>query len=445
MPALAAPPTPQSTPSVDPTPGPGDITSFDQVKGGPPAASPSTATANGSTAPATPLKEIHLDGPSDPNRVNQMPESVWDDLEKFTVADETGSESTAKVPPAPAPEAKPDDQQAAPAQPAGDDAEIEQQVAAHKTLKDVRTAFKEQLKREREWKREQEAVKTKLTDYETRLKSGDTEAARTLTTELEARQTKIAELEQQVRNLDYTKSEEFREKFVRPVTKVLENAYTDLKEMVVTEEDGTVRAATEDDFKALLQMPLGQATTTAKQRFGDLASEVLAHRRSIIQLERAKREAIENAGKESEALIQRRAADETKRTTRLQGLFQQRAQELETKYPELFKPTRDGDAEGNELVVKGKKLVELLNDGSLDEENRIRIAAEVNARVIGYGRLLRDHKRVSDELATFKAKLKEFDKSAPREGNTAANGVPEGPRDPMERALREIDKFTTPS
>jgi hypothetical protein len=404
-------------------------------------------TGVGPAGTGAPVKEIKLDAPSDPNRVNEFPQSVWDDLEKFAVDDgqATGIGPSTPVARATAPvETAEGDETAAPTvAPQGDDAEIEQQVSAHKTLKDVRTAFKEQLKREREWSREKEQVKIKLTDYETKFKSGDTEAARALAAELEASKAKATELETRIRALDYTKSEEFREKFVKPVTKALENAYTDLKEMAVTDENGEVRAATEDDFKALLQMPLGQATTTAKRMFGDLASEVLAHRRAIVQIERSKREALENSSKASEEAIQRQTAEQAKREQRLQSTFQQRTTELETKYPDLFK-SRDGDAEGNELMGNGRKLVELLNDPALEEDNRIRIAAEVNARTIGYGRLLRDFKRATEELKVANAKLKAFDGSEPREGTVAPNGVPEGPVDPMQRALQGLEKFATP-
>lgn len=461
-----------SVATIDPTPSPTDITDFNQVRGGPPAVHPKAEPAARIPAPAParqtappPVARQTATPPepaADPTpepadnfqKANQMPDSVWDDLGKFA-SDVTGRDvsgdaaaATAKADGAEAAEPAAETAPAADttAQPAPDDAaavdaDLERQVQAFTTLKAVRTAHKEALKRERAWKAEQAEVTRKLAEAETRLKSGDTEQAKALAAELEAARKRAEELETQVKALDYTKSSEFHEKHVKPVAKALEAAYADVREMQVTDpETGAVRAASEADFKSLLPLPLGEATKKAKEMFGDLAPLVLQHKLSLRQLELAKREAVDNASKASEESRQRRIADETRQAERIKSIFDQRSAEIEQRFPDLFKP-KDGDTEGNELLTKGHQLVQLLQSSELDDEGRVKVGAEIRHRAAAFGRVVRNLRTIEAELAAAKEKLKAYERSEPREGGSPSGGPAATPADPMERSLNSLASF----
>lgn len=450
-------------PAIDVTPGPGDVTNFDQVKGQAPARHPTLepkpntpAPSNAVTKPSIPsnakenVKEIQLDHPHDSNRVNQMPESVWKDLEVFGEEDaKPGPVKESDEPVKPSNEQEsPDKPDEAPVEksdlepPDTFETDVEKKLATMKTFKEVRAAHKEALKRERAWSREKTELAAKLSDYETRIKNGDTEHSKALAVELESAKKRTEELEARVRTLDYTQSSEFHEKYAKPVAKALESAYADLNEMSVLDEDGNRRKATEADFKSLVGLPLEQAHARAKQLFGDLATEVLAHRRVVRQLEIAKREALANAEKSSEESRQRQANEQLQRSKAVQEAFKQRAGELEAKFPQLFK-TREGDQEGNELLEKGHGLIRLLEDPSLADEDRVKLATEVKYRAAGYGRLLRDYRKLQAQLAEIEKRARGQERSEPREGNAAPNGVPSEPADPMSKAFKSMESFVT--
>lgn len=447
--------------TIDPTPGPADVTNFEQVRGGPPAPHPRTEPPAAPARPAQPAARAATPAPEpapEPEPVdtslqrhNTIPDSTWDELEKFKT-DVTGAE--VKPEPAAAPEG--DEAEPAPAEPAAAteeppaaqpddaalDADLERQVQALTTLKAVRTAHKEALKRERQMKAEQETLRSKLTELETKIQSGDLEPVKAVTAELEAARKRAEELDAQVRVLDYTKSSEFHDKHVKPVAKALEAAYADVREMLVQTEDGAQRPATEADFKALLTGTLTEATAKAKQMFGDLAPEVLAHRRAIVQLERAKREAVETASKASEEALQRQSAEAAQRQQKLVSIYQQRRQEIESKLPELLKAP-EGDSEAAKVLEAGRNLAAQLENPNLDDESRVRVGTDLRVRAEAFGHVVLQRNRLQAQVQALTEKLKAYERSEPRDGGTPPGGPAAEPADPMERSMKGLEKFAT--
>jgi hypothetical protein len=446
MPALQAPPALGAVPSIDPTPGPNDITNFEQARAASPAPEPASPAAPAPGAPAAaPRREVALSAPADSNKVNDFPEAIWEDLEA-RATDENGQKPAAKTATQAAPEESAAEAPATP--PAADDpaleAEFEKQAAAHTTLKTVRTAYKEGLKREHKLKQEIETERKRLSELEGKLKTGDVEQLKAMTAELEAAKKATADYEAKIKALDYTQSQEFHERHRAPVAKALQAAYADLQEMLVTDErTGEQRPATEADFKALLAVPLHEATTKAKALFGDLASEVLGHRRGIVQLKRAEQEALANAGKLAEESLQRRTAEATQRQQKLVQVYQGRRAELEQKHGDLFKAP-EGDAEASKVLAAGKQLAELLEDSSLSEEQRVALGTDIRVRAEAFGYMKLRGDRALKKVAELEAKLKAFEGSQPRDGQSAPNGTPPPPSDPMDRAMKGLEKLGRP-
>lgn len=470
MPAVAEPPKGATDlsgltniPKIDPTPGLGDVTSFEQVKGGKPAEVPKLQPkpeAKQEQKPAKPAqvqekpgaKEIVLDKTGH-ERPDQMPDEIAEELEALA----GGTKEDTKEKPAPKARSEEDntkdettsDETSASDAPVAsdDDAELETKVQSYKVLKDLRTAHKEALKREKAWRKEEAAAKEKLAAHEAKLAAlaKVEEQSKAATTELEAARKRAEDLENKVKLLDYKESAEFHDKHVKPLARALEDAHKDIKELQVENEDGTKRQATPEDFKLLLQLSTQQAGELAEKLFGRYAAgEMLAHRRAVLKLRGEQREALENAGKAAEEFRTRTTLEATKRLERVASVYKQRAEEIETAHPQLFK-ARDGDEQGNELLQKGHEWVGALDDPEIPEETRVKIAAEVKYRAAGFGRLLLDYQRLQRELSEAHKKLKGFEGSEPGEGALPTEGRAGTEQvDPLEASLREIDKMAGP-
>jgi hypothetical protein len=369
-----------------------------------------------------------------------LPQSALDSLEKFA-ADAQPEVAAASAKPVAATPAAPAEPPAVPgAADAADDAELEKQVQSFKTLKEVRTAHKEALKREREWHKQEAVWKTKVAEHETRLKDYNPEAVKAAAAELESARKRTAELDEQVRTLDYTKSTEFHDKYVKPQAKALEAAYADVAELSVTEGDGTVRKATEADFKRLLGLGVQDAGQEAKMKFGEFAApEIMAHRRAVVALERSKREAVENAGKMAAESQQKRLAEESANAIQFQAKVKMALEASENEYPDLFKP-RQGDDEGNKYLEKGREMFQVMERQDIDEDMRLKMVAIVRNRAMAFPRTLYDLSKARTEIGQLKAKLKSFENSLPIEGQGGpAGGIPAEPTNPMEKALMGIE------
>jgi hypothetical protein len=447
MPAAPlAPPAQRGFASVDPTPGPEDITSFEQARAASPPREPVPADVQPASPapPATPAREVTLDSPADPDRVNQFPSSVWDDLDKIVAKGKETATSAAKA--TPAPEAAPAEPAApapetptAPATAPADDSDIDATVqAVSGGIKQLREAYKATLKREKAWKAEQSELTRKATELETKLKTGDVEQVKALAAELETARAERLALEERVKVLDYTKSSEFHDKFTKPIAKALEGAYADLDEMVTVDENGTQRKATQTDFKALLTLPLHEATTRAKQMFGDLAPEILAHRRSIIALKRAEQEALTTASKAADESRQRESVAATQRQQKLTELYQRERSAAEAKFPDLFK-AKDGDTEAAAVFEKSRQLVNLLESPDLDDETRVKVGTAIRTRAEAFPHVVLQRNRLQAQVEALTKKLAAFEASAPDRGASPAQRPGDGPQDPWERSMKGLE------
>lgn len=426
-----------SIPAVDPSPKPGDVTSFNQVQGQPPAPHPNLppkGTVGG-----------------DPNRRGVPDEYMkgLDDLAKGVAKDKTPAQS----PPPSTPEASEtpgktsvsaEESPKAPPSPALDpeDAELEAQASTFKDTKGLRQAWKEAVKREKTWKKEQAEVSKRIEEAEARLKGYDPKAVEATSEELQASRTRLAELEEKVRGLDYTHHPEFHEKHIKPLAQALEVAYSNLDGVTILDGD-VERPATKADFDAFVHAD----TNVLKQaeKFGILAPIMVQHRNTIRQLNRARSEAITNAAKLAEESQKKALVAQQERATRFQSIAKQRAEELESKFPEVYK-AREGDEEGNSYLSKGRELVGLLDEPSITDEDRVKVATEVRHRAAAFSRVLLDLKRTQTALDAANKKLSSYEKSEPGEGVGAANGTPkpDASASPMDRALKGLEALAKP-
>lgn len=261
------------------------------------------------------------------------------------------------------------------------------------------------------------------------------------------------ELEEEIRYTNYAKSQEFQERYQKPYEEAWTKAVSDLGELEVLAEDGSVaRKATASDLISLARMPLGEARKLANQMFGDSASDVMMHRQKIRDLSDAQNKALEDArksGSERETQwIEKSKAIQSELST----LWQKFNTEDASKH-DFLKP-KEGDDEWNTRLDKAKAIVDGSfahnpADPNLTPEQRAEVVRKrviVRNRAIAFSPLKLEIKRLKAQLAERDTKLKQFEDSAPTGGSAGGkNGKPAPASTPMERARQRLHASATPA
>lgn len=356
-------------------------------------------------APATP--------PPDPNRAHVPSE---DTLEALRTLAGTRSKESVKEPPA-----------------TNDEAPLEQLT----TPKQLREAFERTRKKNLELEtqvKQAAALEEKLKQLEAANVNGP------LTEQIETLQKRIEEYESKLRVSDYTKSEEFQEKHVKPLELAFKTATDLLKELPVQMEGGTERPATEADLRHLLSLNPSAAHKTAVELFGNFGgAEVMNSYREIRRLDRTRQEALNNAHIAAEEAARRAAVEaETSHAKSMSVYTQSRAKLLE-EYPDLFGERAD-DAEGNALVQRQRASIEsLLKGEGLTPEERIKGSARVHEQAANYPRALLDLKRAREETESLRKRLAAYEQSDP--GETDLGGTSPAPKNEEYDPMKELAKI----
>jgi len=226
------------------------------------------------------------------------------------------------------------------------------------------------------------------------------------------------EMEDTFRVHKYENSREYKEKFMVPMEKLYSRAVSSLSELEVTNNDGSVRAATPQDLETLVRLPLGKAVTVAKEMFGDAAQTVMSYREQIKTLFQETQEARESHKTRWQQIEQQSKAEQLAKQEALEELWKKENDELSTKYADVFAEL-DGDDEGNKLIASGRKLADLALRGSNDmtPEQRIRVAAEVRNRTAAFGREVTRRKKAEAKASELAEKLKAYEESTPSKGS----------------------------
>ena len=261
------------------------------------------------------------------------------------------------------------------------------------------------------------------------------------------------ELEDEIRHVNYSKSKEFAEQYQKPYEEAWVNAISDLKELVITNDDGTSRAATAQDLIALSNMPLGQARATAKAWFGDSADDVMAHRRTIRDLSDKQTKALEDSKTHGSEREQQRTAEmQAKQKARAEEaakVWSQVNAEAIEKY-EYLRPV-EGETERNEKLEKAQKFVDETlkknpNSAKTVEERDayLKAHAALRNRAVGFSVLKHENVSLKAKVAELEKAIAEFQASEPSGGSpkSETNGE-HGGGDEMANAFGRMSKYVT--
>jgi len=328
---------------------------------------------------------------------------------------------------------------------------------------ELRTAY-EGLK-----KRVKDELEPELTTLRTRIKeieSKKPEDNKPLIDELESTKKRRDELEEEIKYLNYQKSSEYQEKYVKPYQEAWQRALADLEELTVETAEGGSRTANAQDLLKLANLPLGEARKLARELFGDAADDVMAHRRTIRELSLAQNKALEDAQKNSaereKELTARRQIEHQKAL----DLWREANETLAKKYPNWFAPA-DGDTEGNKLLTTGFALADLhfigakdltaeqidalpqrFRDairakGNLDVQDRVSLDALLRNKIASHSRIAFRLKKATDRIKELEKSLAEYEESAPKgkPGQSGSKGT--GTGNYMAEVEAELDSLDT--
>lgn len=268
------------------------------------------------------------------------------------------------------------------------------------------------------------------------------------------------ELDEEIRFVNYAKSEEYRTKYQAPYEKAWHDAMSELSEITVQDANaGTVRQATAEDMLALVQLPLGEAHQLASTMFGEFASEAMAHRKEIKRLFNEQNAALEQAKKSGAERDKTRQENYkryiTEASAKVKEHWDKTNQEIfaDPKYGKYFTPV-EGDQEGNQRLAKGFELVDRAfsenpMDPSLTAEQRAAIVkrhAAVRNRAAAFGRVSYQLEQARAELAELKKKLNGYQESEPgagdaRPGGASSGSAPGSAKDQVFQELRKRAKY----
>jgi hypothetical protein len=234
------------------------------------------------------------------------------------------------------------------------------------------------------------------------------------------------ELEDHIRYVDYTKSQEFKDKYQQPYEQSWSRAMKDLKEVTIEDGEGGGRLMNSEDLLNLVNLPLQKARAEAERLYGPLANDIMNHRNEIRRLFDEQSEALEKAKTDGSVREKERSERMQKErgelTTGIRETWSKTNDAItkDEKYGKFFVPV-EGDEQGNQRLAKGFGLADRafsenpLTPGLTPEQRRgiVERHAAVRNRAAAFGRLVYQNEQQAAELKSLKKELEEFKGTVP--------------------------------
>lgn len=276
---------------------------------------------------------------------------------------------------------------------------------------------------------EAETIKAKIGEYEAKIKALESKPVETKadTALIEKYEKEIQSREQRIRELDYSKSQDFQDKFIKPLAKTYKSAVEEVMQLTVTDGE-TNRAATQADFDTLRTLPLAQRRATARTMFGQDADLVLGHIREIEKIQRDGNEAIENEKVNGETRRKEEAIKSEREQGEYANLLKTFHDEITSEFADIFKPA-DGDKEAAEALQAGFDFVDAALNGSkgMTMKERAAYNAVLRAKAAAFPVQKLKLDKVTAERDSLLEELKKFRESDP--GTAGVKPVSEKPKE----------------
>lgn len=384
------------------------------------------ATASGlqdgfmqATSDATAARRRGRDTPMPPTPLQTSTESTKKaDPQKF--ADPMDQQ---QAPTAPAPEAKPEFKtEAAPTN-------KEQNIRVLATERDKFRTENEQLKKQLE-----EAT-GKFKEFEDYPKVKET---------LAQREKRLEEIEHHLRQTSYKDSDEYRDKWLKPMEVAYKRAVGALKEFQIEvpgqlDDDGepsrsSFRAATEDDFAYLYNLPEGTAWRESRKMFGDAAPAIMQHRSGLKQIEENARGASDEYRTNGQKMEQEEMAKRISQQQEMEKMWESENTRIIETMPKILKDRAD-DNEHNSVLESSRQLVDAAYSEtrkSMAPKERVALDARVRSRAIAYGPMMLEIQRLRKQVGEMEGRNKQLESGepgVPSTGRTQGESIPKSLED----------------
>lgn len=271
-------------------------------------------------------------------------------------------------------------------------------------------------------------------------------------------ETRLKELEDELRFIDFSKSAEFKTKYQQPYEAAWKRAMSELSEIGVQDETtGDTRAANAQDMLELVNLPLGKARERAQALFGDFADDAMAHRKEIRHLFDEQQAALDDAKKSGAEREKQRHEQVTKTVSEMQQhiakAWSEANQEAtkDEKFGKYFTP-QEGNEEVNKRLEKGFALADRafsenpLKPGLKAEERQaiVRRHAAVRNRCAAFGSLVYQLNQAQSKITELTKELSQFKASEPGGGEGLPGAAPGQPAKAMDRLTAELRKRAIP-
>lgn len=308
-----------------------------------------------------------------------------------------------------------------------------------------------------EWKAKALDLEKQL--LETKKLIPDEVSRKTEVERLTKAESRAKELEDEIRYVNYAKSDEFKEKYDQPYSASFARAMQDLAEIAVQDaQTGDTRPAEPRDLLEIVNLPLGKAKEKAIELFGDFADEAMDHRKDVRKLWEDRVKGLDNARKTAAEREQQIQQHYQSTTTELQKFLHENwdkaneAVRQDPEHSEFFNPL-EGDEERNSILEKGYEFADQALQGnpmdpSLKHEERVSIVkrhAALRNRAAAYGILRHLLAKERADHKTTQEKLKQYEGSTPNtQGSRTAtvNGQPTRTTDQVFARLRGLARPT---
>lgn len=275
----------------------------------------------------------------------------------------------------------------------------------------------------KDWRRKKERLEAvERENAELRAKSSKPTPDSTVLEENKTLKKRLEEYEIELRYQDYTKSEEFKEKYEKPYQQRFDRAVDEVKELYVNLEDGSSRPATEKDFERILGADKTEVKALARKMFGDEDyRDVLEHRRDLIEMNRKATQDAKNYRENANKRELERASKKLEADTQLKRLWEKANEEIPEKFPQYFKPI-EGDDEYNAALKQGYEIIDAAHDPNLPIEEKVARLAGARHRAAGYRAQVLLRKRAEARVKELEEVVKGYEESAPKGGAGRGEG-----------------------
>lgn len=295
-------------------------------------------------------------------------------------------------------------------------------------------------------KSEKKVLESKLAETTAQLekvRTANPDEIKALSERLQKAEARRDELESEMRHVNFTQSEEYKNKFEQPYHEAWERAVADLKELTVETDEGN-RAATVEDLVQLSNMPLGEARKAASAMFGMAADDVMAHRRTILDLSKKQNAALEESRKASAERSKTQEVAQREQTEKLTKVWNTETEAYAKRFPKWFKPV-DGDAEGNALLEKGFSEVDRYFLETLAPDEKIKMHVKIRAKAANHDRMALRLQRAAGRIKKLQEDLAEYEGAEPPAGKVRRGvSVPKKAGNVFEEAASEIEALDEP-